>query len=95
MAARRTKPIPDEATEVLTSEQKQEILKDPEAVKELLNTDEAKEQIASLVDSEEITKIIEKRVKDQVDFQTSRIPDQYKQYGFIKEGNRSYRMVEI
>lgn len=95
MANRRTGPIPNQVTEVLSEDQRKQILNDPEAVKELLNTDEAKEQIASLVDSKEITKIIEKRVQEQVGFQTSRIPNAYKQYGFIKEGNRHYRMVEI
>ena len=96
MANRRIeKPIPSEVTEVLTKEQKEQILKDPETLKELLNTDEAKEQIASLVDSDEITKIIEKRVREQVGVQSARIPDQFKQYGFIQTGKRSYKMVEV
>ena len=92
MAARKQTPINND---LLTKDQKEQILNDPEAVKELLNTEEAKEQIASLVDSEEITKIIEKRVKEQVGVQTSRIPDQFKQYGFIEESPRVYQMVEL
>lgn len=91
MVARRTKSTNDS----LTDEQKKEILKDPELVKEILNTDQAKEEIAKLVNPEEITKIIEQKVAEQVGSQSQTVPEQYKQYGFIKEDDRSYRMVEI
>lgn len=88
-------PKPEIPSDYLSDSQKKQILNDPEAVKDLLNTDQAKEKIASLVDSEEVTRLIKQRIEQQVGFQTARVPNAYKQYGAIRTGRRSWIVKEV
>lgn len=97
MPARTAKPKPTPSNDELSSEQKKEILADPKLRSELLNSKEGKEAIASVVDPEEITKIIEEKVAERVGQQAAYIPESQKRYTSILVGDnpRHRKIVEI